>query len=241
MRRYLHDIVFTRTVLAFASVLVAAVAMNITDLKAAGYPDRNPDGSINTGNASVFTVLTNGDFNASDSSFVKGNVGVGGNGNFNESGSAQVNGDLYMNNAGHINISGSAKVTGQKKLNQSTFLNNALSDSLGLSNAAKAEAVTPAYSSLTNLLVRLPRQANSLVVRILSGTLLTVLVDLRCCCLFQSRLGCRQMCDRPAQGIDGICHRAAVGRGIELGLNEISKDNYHEARKTNRKQPNYDS
>jgi hypothetical protein len=69
MRRYLHDIVFTRTVLAFASVLVAAVAMNITDLKAAGYPDRNPDGSINTGNASVFTVLTNGDFNTSDSSF----------------------------------------------------------------------------------------------------------------------------------------------------------------------------
>ena len=151
MKRYLHDIIVAQTVSVFASVLVAAVAMNITDLKAAGYPDRNPDGSINTGNASIFTVLTNGDFNASDSSFVKGNVGVGGNGNFNESGTAQVNGDLYMNNNGHINISGQAKVTGQKRLSQSTLLNKAWADVTSLSNAAKAEPTTPAYMSLTSV------------------------------------------------------------------------------------------
>lgn len=149
MKKYLHSIHVRQKVSLFASVLAAAAAVGLSDLQA--YNDRNPDGSINTGNASIFTVLTNGDFQASDSSFVKGNVGVGDGGNFNESGSAQVMGDLYMNNTGHINISGGAGVSGQKKLNQTTFLNSAWADAMSLSNAAAAEMVTPAYSSLTNV------------------------------------------------------------------------------------------
>ena len=151
MKKHLNQKVVRQTVQFFASAVVAVAVMGIGDLKAAPYADRNPNGSINVGNAGIFTVLTHGDFTGSDSSLVNGNVGVSGTGNFTLSNSATVNGDLYMNSSGTVAIKNSAKLNGQKKLNQNTLLNSAWADAISLSNAAAAESVTPRYSSITNV------------------------------------------------------------------------------------------
>src|SRR5437588_6710084 len=51
-------------------------------------------------------------------------------------------------------------------------------------------------------------------------------------CLREDRCRFRQMRDRSTQRIDRVRYRAAVGRGIELSLNQVAKDNYQKADKT---------
>src|SRR5689334_12202051 len=64
--------------------VLAALLISATAGLAAG-PDTLPDGSINFGSASNFSVLTWGDYSQLDNTFtgpsyVKGNVGIGGKG-----------------------------------------------------------------------------------------------------------------------------------------------------------------
>lgn len=123
----------------------------------------NPDGSINVGSDSLFTVLTAGAFNDNNNTFtgpsiITGNVGIGGHGNFSMS-DGQLNGDLYMNSFGTINQSGPAVITGKKRglrvdqgedgVDQTSALNSALNDTIGpsgLSAAAGALANTSNYN-----------------------------------------------------------------------------------------------
>jgi hypothetical protein len=123
--------------------------MGVANLKGAGYPDTNPDGSINTGNASIFTALTHGDLNMSGSSSVNGNAGVGDTGNANLSGSAHINGNLTINNKGKVQHSGSSGVTGTTTKNQ-TLLDNAWADAISLSNSANGETPTSNYTWTLN-------------------------------------------------------------------------------------------
>jgi hypothetical protein len=155
MKNHLQEINVVRSsrFFTFLLVAVAAAACAISNINAGNYPDANPDGSINTGNASIFAVLTNGDFEANQNASVTGNVGVGGTGNFHIHDNATVNGNLYMNSHGQIQEDGNPPhiVTGQTLKNQDAVLNKALADAMSLSNAAAAETVTPAYKSLTNV------------------------------------------------------------------------------------------
>jgi hypothetical protein len=150
MKKHFQQSIAKRSVRLFISVLALAAAIGVSDLTAAGYPDTNPDGSINTGNASIFSVLTHGDLNMSGSSSITGNAGVGDSGNANLSGSAHVNGNLTINNKGKYSHSGSSGVTGTVTTNQ-TSLDNGWADALSLSAAANMESVSPQYASLTNV------------------------------------------------------------------------------------------
>lgn len=148
MRKQFHYLALIRGLQLFA--LALAVAIGTSSINAAGYPDTNPDGSINTGNNNIFTVLTHGDLSLSGSSSITGDVGVGDSGNANLSGSAQVAGSLTINNKGKYTHSGSSGVTGTTTKNQ-TILDNAWADAISLSGAAQMEPVSPQYASLTNV------------------------------------------------------------------------------------------
>lgn len=110
----------------------------------------NPDGSINVGSASLFTVLTSGDLDDTNntltgSSMITGNVGIGGRGNFTMS-NGVVNGDIYMNNVGKFKKSGPAQHNGTVFLNQDPILNAALNDARMLSDMAAMDISTGSYT-----------------------------------------------------------------------------------------------
>jgi hypothetical protein len=118
----------------------------------AQYNVYNTDGSINTGNFSMFTVLTSSDLNDYNNtetgpSIITGNVGIGGHGNFSMS-DGQLNGDLYMNNYGTLSVSGPAYISGHRHgkridqgedgIDETNTLNAALADADALEAAAAA-------------------------------------------------------------------------------------------------------
>lgn len=144
MKQHFQQPIAKRSGRLFISVLAAAAAIGVSNLTAAGYPDRNPDGSINTGNASTFLVLTHGDLNLSGSSSITGKVGVGDSGNVNLSGSAHINGSLTMNTKGKVNQSGSSGVNGTTTIDQGT-LDTAWMDATNLGSAAGMESATANY------------------------------------------------------------------------------------------------
>jgi hypothetical protein len=130
-------------------IFLAALFCAVSSLSASPYVDTLPDGSINTGAFSLFTVLTSGDLNDTNNtvtgpSLVIGNVGVGGKGNLTMS-DGTINGDIYMNSTGHFSKSGPATHNGTLFLNQDTVLNAALNDARSLSMAAASEASTANY------------------------------------------------------------------------------------------------
>lgn len=134
-------------------VVAAGCAFQLPSVKA--YNDINSGGAINVGRDNGFTILTSGDLNDTNntltgSSRIKGNVAIGGRGNFSMS-AGYFSGDLAMNSYGKFTMTGPAQHVGRTYYNQDTNINNALADAQSLSDAAFAEAVTPAYASLTNV------------------------------------------------------------------------------------------
>jgi Ice-binding-like len=130
----------------FRSLILAAVVVCTSSAFAAG-PDTLPDGTINIGSGAIFSVLTSGDFSATDntftgSSYVKGNVGIGGSGNFSMS-DGTIDGDIYMHTGGTFTKSGPATVNGSVKYNQDATINAALNDIKMLSMTAGAEMSSP--------------------------------------------------------------------------------------------------
>ena len=136
------------------------VSLMLWTLDAQAYSVFSPDGSINVGSDSLFTVLTKGDFNNLNNTFtgpsvITGNVGIGGHGNYSMS-DGTLNGDIYMNSFGTLSISGPATITGHKRgartdqgedgTDQTATLNNALADAQSLSSAAAALANTSNYA-----------------------------------------------------------------------------------------------
>jgi choice-of-anchor A domain-containing protein len=138
----------------FVFASMAILAIGLTAAKAAPYQDTNPDGSINTGAASFFTVLTKGDAGFTDNtitgpSFVKGNIGIGGQGNFTMS-DGDVFGDVVLRTGATLKTSGPARIHGRVS-NNDGLLHSALADAQSLSSAAAGETVTPKYASITNV------------------------------------------------------------------------------------------
>jgi choice-of-anchor A domain-containing protein len=137
------------------TISIAIVALGAVTARAVTpYPDTLPDGSINTGSASFFTVLAKGDPGFTDNtitgpSFVTGNIGIGGQGKFTMS-DGDVFGDVVMHSGAQFKTSGPAKIHGTVS-NNDAQLNGALADAQSLSDAAALEAVTPAYASLTSV------------------------------------------------------------------------------------------
>jgi choice-of-anchor A domain-containing protein len=114
------------------------------------YQDTLPDGSINVGRASRFTVLTYGDLNQYDNtvtgpSLIQGNVGIGGNGNFSMS-DGTLNGDLYYHTGAKITFSGPAQHNGTKFANADAIINPALMDAYSLSVKAANDVSTTTYT-----------------------------------------------------------------------------------------------
>src|SRR5947207_13534070 len=138
----------------FCYALVVGALLRATGVQAAPYLDTLPNGMINAGAAFKYTVFSIGgdmqiDNTITGPSAVYGNVGVGGNGNFTMS-DGDVYGDVYYHSGGSVTLSGPAKIHGNKFIDDAN-LNQATSDAQSLSDAAFAEAVTPAYASLTNV------------------------------------------------------------------------------------------
>jgi hypothetical protein len=142
-----------RTVLK-SFLLLAAFCCAASSLQA--YNVVNPDGTINVGSDSLFTVLTSGDMNDYNNTFtgpsiIQGNVGIGGSGNFSMS-DGTLYGDLYMNDTGTLSMSGPAVITGTKRgkklngISQNATLNSALNDAYALSTAAAGLAYTSNFN-----------------------------------------------------------------------------------------------
>jgi len=146
MKTHFQAIGFSHSIRFFAALVMAA-AMGIGNLQA--YNDTNSDGSINTGRASIFTVLTNGDLTMSGSSSITGTTGVGDSGSANLSGSARINGNLIINKKGKYNHTGTSGVTGTVTTDQTT-LDNAWADALSLAGAAGSEMATNNYTYTVN-------------------------------------------------------------------------------------------
>ena len=129
---------------------LAVLAVVTSGAFAAGL-DTLPDGSINVGpTGSMFTVLSQGDFNAINDTFtgpsyIKGNVGVGGHANFSAS-DGTIDGDIYMNSFGTFKTSGPFRHNGTRFNNADATLNLALADANNLSDAAAMEASTSNYT-----------------------------------------------------------------------------------------------
>ena len=135
----------------FMSLSIAAVALSIFTAGAA--TDTLPGGAINVGSADYFTVLTKSDPGFTDNtitgpSFVIGNYGLGGQGKLSITGSSYIQGNLVKHSG--ANVAGGNAVTGTTTTNDAQ-LAQALADAQMLSDAAAAEASTPAYASLTNI------------------------------------------------------------------------------------------
>lgn len=144
----------------FRGFLCASLMLLAIDIQAGPYPVFAPDGSINVGNDSLFTVLTLGNFNNLNNQFtgpsiITGNVGIGGKGNYSMS-DGTLNGDIYMNSFGTLTTSGPATITGHRRgartdqgedgTDQTATLNNAIADAQSLAAAAAALANTSNYA-----------------------------------------------------------------------------------------------
>jgi len=132
-------------------ILLGALCCVIPGLSAAVYLDTLPDGSINTGAFSNFTVLTSGDLSDTNNTFtgpsrVDGNIGIGRNGNFSMS-DGTINGDIYMNSAGKFTKSGPAQHNGTVFYSQDAVLNAALNDARSLSMAAASDPGGGTYTT----------------------------------------------------------------------------------------------
>jgi len=132
------------------SVLVAVIGLCVA-AGAAG-ADQNqdtlPDGQINTGSASVFTVLTSSSDWIRGGSVVQGDIGID-EGKFRLSGESDVFGDLVYHSGVLINTSGGS-VHGRTHSDDS-LIDSALMDAQMLSDAAFAESVTPRYATITSV------------------------------------------------------------------------------------------
>src|SRR5690242_8630801 len=133
----------------FMSISIAAIALATFNASAA--TDTLPNGAINVGSADYFTVLAKGDAGFTDNtitgpSFVNGNYGLGG-GKLSITGSSVINGKLVKRTGTQVN--GASAISGGVTTNDAQ-LDQAFADAQMLSDMAAAEAVTPAYASLTN-------------------------------------------------------------------------------------------
>jgi hypothetical protein len=136
----------------FMSMSIAVVALGIFTAGAA--TDTLPGGAINVGSADYFSVLSIGDTTITGPSFVTGNVGAGGNFSMSD---GHVDGNIVLRSGHSPKTSGPAKINGSVT-NNDAQLNQALADAQMLSDTAAAEAVTPAYASLTNVNISNPSQ-----------------------------------------------------------------------------------
>src|SRR5262249_10854454 len=129
------------------SVLVAAMGLCVVAGAAGGnqYQDTLPDGQINTGAASVFTVLTSSRGWIRGWSVIQGDIGID-EGKFRLSGGSDVFGDVVYHSGVVINTSGGS-VHGRTYSND-PLIDGALMDAQMLSDAAFAESVTPRYTTL---------------------------------------------------------------------------------------------
>jgi hypothetical protein len=115
---------------------------------ASQYQDTLPDGQINTGSASVFTVLTSSSDWIRGGSVLQGDIGID-QGQFTLRGGSDVFGDLVYHTGVVFNISG-GRIHGTTYSDDS-LIDSALMDAQMLSDAAFAEPVTPRYTTLTSV------------------------------------------------------------------------------------------
>src|SRR5215467_8041142 len=103
----------------------------------------------------VFTLGSNvkQDLTMQDSASITGDVGAAGTGNVTIQDSSTINGNLYEHTGGTFTKKNGAKLNGSKFQNAATdsLLNQAAIDAQNASDQAFALAVTPAYSSLSNV------------------------------------------------------------------------------------------
>jgi hypothetical protein len=132
------------------SVLVAVLGLCVAAgaAEADQYQDTLPDGQINRGSASVFTVLTSSSDWLRGGSVVQGDIGIDG-GKFTVSGRSDVFGDLVHHTGVMIKNSGGS-VHG-RIYSDDPLLDGALADAQMLSDAAFAESVTQRYTTLTSV------------------------------------------------------------------------------------------
>ena len=141
----------------FMSLSIAVVAAGIFTAGAA--TDTLPGGAINVGSADYFTVLAKGDAGFTDNtitgpSSVTGNYGLGG-GKLSITGSSKITGNLVQHSGTQVN--GQGAISGSITTNDAQ-LASAWADAVTLSDLAAAEAVTPAYASLTDVKISNPSQ-----------------------------------------------------------------------------------
>jgi hypothetical protein len=120
---------------------------------ASQYQDTLPDGQINTGSASVFTVLTSSSEWIRGGSVIQGDIGID-QGQFTLSGGSDVFGDLIYHTG--EDIAPSWQVGSRGSIHGTTYsddplIDSALMDAQMLSDAAFAEPVTPGYATLTSV------------------------------------------------------------------------------------------
>jgi len=115
---------------------------------ASQYQDTLPDGQINTGSASVFTVLTSSSDWTRGGSVLGGDVGID-QGQFSLWGGSEVLGDLVYHTG--VVITTSAGSVHGTTYSDDPLIDSALMDAQMLSDAASAESVTPRYTTLTSV------------------------------------------------------------------------------------------
>jgi hypothetical protein len=135
-----------RSVSVWVAVIGLCVAAGAGEANA--YQDTLPDGQINTGSASIFSVLTSSSGWLGGGSVVQGDIGID-QGKFTLSGRSDVFGDLVHHTGVMIrNRGGSVHGT---IYSDDPLDDGALMDAQMLSDAAFAEPVTPQYGSLTSV------------------------------------------------------------------------------------------
>jgi hypothetical protein len=115
---------------------------------ASQYQDTLPDGQINTGSASVFTVLTSSSDWIRGGSVLQGDIGID-QGKFTLSGGSDVFGDVVYHTGVVLDTSGGS-VHG-RTFSDDPLIDSALMDAQMLSDAAFAESVTPRYATLNSV------------------------------------------------------------------------------------------
>ena len=130
------------------SVLVAVIGLCVAASAAGQYQDTLSDGQINTGSASVFTLLTSSSDWIRGGSVLQGDIGID-QGKFTLSGESDVFGDLVYHTGVVIKTSGGT-VHG-RTYSDDPLIDSALMDAQMLSDAAFAEPVTPRYTTLTSV------------------------------------------------------------------------------------------
>ena len=87
----------------------------------------------------------------SGSTYIKGNVGVGGSGDINLTGNATIDGNLVYRSNGTLKMSGNSRVTGTTVHGGDSDLDTSSSAAILTSNNAFAMPVTPIYAGITNI------------------------------------------------------------------------------------------